>query len=63
MKKRILSMICALALCLGLLPTTVFAADGDKAIMLGTNGISGYDDSTNSYDYIYYLFWKLGGAG
>ena len=58
MKKRILSMICALALCLGLLPTTVFAADGDKAIMLGTNGISGYDDSTNSYDYIYFGNWE-----
>ena len=51
-------MICALALCLGLLPTTVFAADGDKAIMLGTNGISGYDDSTNSYDYIYFGNWE-----
>ena len=53
MKKRILSMICVLALCLGLLPSAAFAADGDTAIMLGTNGISGYDDSTNSYDYIY----------
>lgn len=50
-------MICALALCLGLLPTAAFAADGDTAIMLGTNGISGYD-STNSYDYIYFGNWK-----
>ena len=58
MKKRILSMICALALCLGLLPTAAFAADGDTAIMLGTNGISGYDDSTNSYDYIYFGNWN-----
>ena len=57
MKKRILSMICVLALCLGLLPTAAFAADGDTAIMLGTNGISGYDDSTNSYDYIYFGNW------
>lgn len=57
MKKRILSILTVLALCLGLLPTTVFAADGDKAIMLGTNGISGYD-STNSYDYIYFGNWK-----
>ena len=58
MKKRILSILTVLALCLGLLPTTVFAVDGDKAIMLGTNGISGYDDSTNSYDYIYFGNWK-----
>ena len=58
MKKRILSMICVLALCLGLLPSAAFAADGDTAIMLGTNGISGYDDSTNSYDYIYFGNWN-----
>ena len=58
MKKRILSILTVLALCLGLLPTTVFAVDGDKAIMLGTNGISGYDDNTNSYDYIYFGNWK-----
>lgn len=57
MKKRILSILTVLALCLGLLPTTVFAADGDKAIMLGTSGISGYD-STNGYDYIYFGNWK-----
>lgn len=57
MKKRILSILTVLALCLGLLPATVFAADGDKAIMLGTNGISGYD-STNGYDYIYFGNWK-----
>lgn len=58
MKKRILSILTVLALCLGLLPTAAFAADGDKAIMLGTNGISGYDDSTNSYDYIYFGNWN-----
>ena len=58
MKKRILSILTALALCLGLLPTAAFAADGDKTIMLGTNGISGYDDSTNSYDYIYFGNWE-----
>ena len=57
MKKRILSILTVLALCLGLLPATVFAADGDKTIMLGTNGVSGYDDSTNSYDYIYFGNW------
>lgn len=58
MKKRILSILTVLALCLGLLPTAAFAADGDKAIMLGTNGISGYDDNTNSYDYIYFGNWE-----
>lgn len=58
MKKRILSILTALALCLGLLPTAAFAVDGDKAIMLGTNGISGYDDSTNGYDYIYFGNWE-----
>ena len=57
MKKRILSILTVLALCLGLLPTAAFAADGDKTIMLGTNGISGYD-STNSYDYIYFGNWE-----
>ena len=57
MKKRILSILTVLALCLGLLPTTVFAVDGDTAIMLGTNGISGYD-STNGYDYIYFGNWE-----
>ena len=57
MKKRILSILTVLALCLGLLPTAAFAADGDKAIMLGTNGISSYD-STNGYDYIYFGNWE-----
>ena len=56
MKRRLLSLTMALALCLGLLPTTAFALDGDKAIMLGTSGISGYD-STNGYDYIYFGDW------
>lgn len=58
MKKRILSILTVLALCLGLLPSAAFALDGDTAIMLGTNGISGYDDSTNSYDYIYFGNWE-----
>lgn len=58
MKKQILTLLAVVALCLGLLPTAAFAADGDTAIMLGTNGISGYDDSTNSYDYIYFGNWK-----
>lgn len=60
MKKRILSILTVLALCLGLLPATVFAADGDKAIMLGTSGISGFDTAKGGtgYDYIYFGNWK-----
>ena len=60
MKKRLLSIVLALALCLGLLPAvslTVSAADTGKAIQLGTGGISGYS-STNGYDYIYYGTWN-----
>lgn len=55
-KGKILSLLLAICLVVGLLPTTVFAADGDKSIMLGTSGISGYD-STDGYDYIYYGNW------
>ena len=57
MKKRLLSLFCAAALLAGLLPTTAFALDGDKAIMLGTSGISGYD-SAAGYDYIYFGDWN-----
>lgn len=39
MKKRLLSILCVLALCLTLLPATALAADGNKTIMLGTSGI------------------------
>ncbi len=60
MKKRILSILTALALCLGLLPTAAFAADGDKTIMLGTSGISGFDTAKGGtgYDYIYFGNWN-----
>lgn len=60
MKKRILSILTALALCLGLLPTAAFAADGDKTIMLGTSGISGFDTAKGGtgYDYIYFGNWE-----
>ena len=56
--KRTLCILCALALCLTLLPQTAFAAGTDtgKAIQIGASGISGYD-STNGYDYIYYGEW------
>ena len=45
---------------LGLLPTTAFA-DNDsvkKAIQLGTSGISGYDSTNSSYDYIHFGTWN-----
>ena len=58
MKKRILSIMLLCYMVLGLLPTTVFANnDGTKAIQLGTSGISGYDSTNNSYDYIYFGTW------
>lgn len=53
MKRRLLSLTMALALCLGLLPTTAFALDGDKAIMLGTSGIKDPAENTNN-DGTYY---------
>ena len=58
MKKRFLSVLLCLVLVVGLLPTAAFAAgsDTDKAIQLGTSGISGYD-ATSGYDYIYFGNW------
>ena len=56
MKKQILSLLLSLVMVLGLLPAVAFAAGTDKAIMLGTGGISGYA-ATNSYDYIYFGNW------
>lgn len=56
-KSRILSLLLAICLVVGLMPTTAFAAEGDKTIMPGTSGISGYD-GTNGYDYIYYGNWS-----
>lgn len=56
-KSKLLSLLLAICLVVGLMPTTAFAADGDKTIMPGTSGISGYD-GTNGYDYIYYGTWN-----
>ncbi|WP_162613988.1 S-layer homology domain-containing protein [Flavonifractor sp. An10] len=55
--KRIISLLLAICLVAGLMPTVAFATGSDKAIMLGASNISGYD-STNSYDYIYFGNWK-----
>ena len=50
MMKRTLCILCALALCLTLLPTAVFAAGTDtgKAIMLGTSGIKDPTETTDT---------------
>ena len=59
MKKRILSILLVCCMVLVLLPTTVFANnDGAKAIQLGTSGLSGYDSTNRSYDYIYFGTWN-----
>ena len=60
MKKRTLSILVICCMVLGLLPTTAFA-DNDsvkKAIQLGTSGISGYDSTNSSYDYIHFGTWN-----
>ena len=56
-KSKLLSLLLAICLVAGLMPTAAFAAEGDKTIMLGTSGISGWD-STKGYDYIYYGNWS-----
>lgn len=57
MKKRSFALFLSLCVALALLPMAVFASGGDKAIMPGTSGISGYD-SQNSYDSLYYGQWE-----
>ena len=47
-KSKLLSLLLTICLVVGLMPTAAFAAEGDKTIMLGTSGISGYD-STKGY--------------
>ena len=59
MKKRIISVLLLCCMVLGLLPTTTFANNGGaKAIQLGTSGISGYDSTNSSYDYIHFGTWN-----
>ena len=57
-KSRILSLLLAICLVAGLLPTTAFALDGDKTIMLGTSGIKDPTAEGNTYytpnSYIYF---------
>ena len=55
MKKRILSILLLCCMVLTLLPTAAAADNyGAKAIQLGTSGISGYDSTDSSYDYIHF---------
>lgn len=58
MKRRILSIFCVLALCLTLLPTTVFAVDTPLTTLtiLGQSVIDG-DNPTNS------TYWKVNDDG
>lgn len=58
--KRIISLLLAICLVAGLMPTVAFATESDKAIMLGTSGISGFDTAKGGtgYDYIYFGSWK-----
>lgn len=51
MKKRMIAAALCLCMAAGLMPTAAYAAEGDKTIMLGTDGIGGWD-SKNGYDYI-----------
>ena len=58
MKKRMISILLIFCMVVGLLPTTAFASnDAAKAIQLGTSGISGYDSTNGSYDYIHFGTW------
>lgn len=59
--QRISAFLLCLALLIGLLPTSALAAglDTEKAIQLGTSGISGFDTAKGGtgYDYIYFGSW------
>ncbi len=63
MKKKLVSLLLAICLVVGLLPTAAFAAGTEtgKVIQLVDNGtaanMDGWD-STNGYNYIYYGTWK-----
>ena len=48
LRKRFLSLTCALVLCLGLLPATALAADNDKPnnLYVGNQNVKSGDDTT-----------------
>lgn len=63
MKRRMLSIICALALCLGLLPSAAFAAaDGSKAIQLVDSGTAA-NISGGQVDSIYFGTYQQSSNG
>ena len=57
-KSKLLSLLLAICLVAGLMPTAAFAADGDKTIMLGTSGIKDPTAEGSTYytpnSYIYF---------
>lgn len=59
MKKKILSILLVLAMCLTLLPATVLAAEPDSrhTIQLGASAIKGWS-ANDGYDYIYLGNWN-----
>lgn len=46
MRKRILSLLCVLALCLGLLPTTALAVDAPNYLFVGNQNVKSGEDTT-----------------
>ena len=53
LKNKIIGLLLVFCLVAGLMPTAAFAAGTGKAIQLGASNISGYDSTSDSYDYIY----------
>ena len=53
LKNKVISLLLVFCLVAGFMPTTAFAAGTGKAIQLGASNISGYDSTSDSYDYIY----------
>ena len=46
MKKRMLSLLCVLALCLGLLPVTALAVDAPNNLYVGNQNVKSGEDTT-----------------
>ena len=53
LKNKVISLLLVFCLVAGFMPATAFAAGTGKAIQLGASNISGYDSTSDSYDYIY----------
>ena len=70
MKKKVLSILLCLCMLCTMMPTTAMATSEPSAepadskypaINVGVNGIKGWDEATNTYDYIYYGNWQNSG--